>query len=130
MGLFSYWVTLYIPGCESRQGLQASDILGNSPGYLINYSNWLKGCVIFPMSLQGLQDHRNWFINCVCYFSYFWYNFSHFWFSLLHSSIPVRQMLYWISYNTHKLNLNFYICKFTPYMGSLTIHGSLWYLRP
>ena len=25
------------------------------------------------MSLQGLQDHRNWFINCVCYFSYFNY---------------------------------------------------------
>ena len=32
--------------------------LGNSPGYLIN-SIYLIGCVILPMSLQGLYDHRN-----------------------------------------------------------------------
>ena len=30
-------------------------------------------------------------------------------------------MPYQISYNTHNLNLNFYIYKFTPYMGSLTM---------
>ena len=51
MGFFSYWVTLYIPGCESRQGLQASNILGDSPGYLIIVFIELKGCVILPMSL-------------------------------------------------------------------------------
>ena len=47
---------------------------GNSPWYLIN-SNWLEGHVVLPMSLQGLQDHRNWFINCVGYSNYFWYIF-------------------------------------------------------
>ena len=49
--------------------------LGDIPGNLINYSNWLKGCVILPMSLQGLQDNRNWFINHVGYSNYFWYSF-------------------------------------------------------
>ena len=65
MGLFSYWVTLYIPGCESRQGLQASDILGIVLGIELLVFNYLKGYVILPMSLQDLQDHRNLIINCV-----------------------------------------------------------------
>ena len=50
---------------------------------------------MLPMSLQGLQDHRNWFINHDCYFNYF---------------------------GIHNLDLNFYICKLTSYMGNMTIH--------
>ena len=50
------------------------------------------------MSSQGLQDYRNWFINCV-------------WLELI-------QDMYMVGF--HIFDLYFYISKFTPYAGSLT----------
>ena len=63
---------------RSRQGLQASDIF-RKQSWVFNYSiNLIKRLCHLANELQGLQDHRNWFINCVCYSNYFWYNFHKF----------------------------------------------------
>ena len=37
--------------------------LGNSPGYHLINLIYLIGCVILPMSLQGLYGHRNFMVT-------------------------------------------------------------------
>ena len=109
--------------------------LGNSPGYHLINLIYLNGCVILPMSLQGLFGCRNFMVSMenawqatLCFAHVCFPNLGfHFYFTQSPNANSFSGLtLFKLTSNKPLLHL-----QLAPFVVSVTIHGdygSLWYL--